>query len=76
MNNLEVQQIAKQTMNGNWIPFSIVVFLIGVILVMIIKNNDKKHTTTDSILKQLADIQSSHEKLLERHNVEIEHLKK
>lgn len=76
MNNIEVQQIAQQTMNGNWIPFSIVVFLIGIILVMILKNNDKKHTETTEMLKELAKNNNYLSKMVAVHDAEIENLKK
>jgi hypothetical protein len=76
MNPQEIQQTVQQAVNGNWFPLSIVIALSGVVIWMVVRNNDKKHSTTDAILKQLADIQASHEKLLERHNVEIDHLKK
>lgn len=76
MDSLEVQQIAQQTMNGNWIPFSIVIFLIGIILVMIIKNNDKKHLETNEMLKELAKNNNYLSKMVAVHDSEIENLKK
>lgn len=76
MNSEEVLKVVQSATSGNWIPFSVVCSLLGIIVVMVVRNNDKKHSTTDAILKQLADIQASHEKLLERHTVEIDHLKK
>lgn len=75
MDSVEVQQIIQQSVNGNWVPFSIVVFLIGIILVMIVKNNDKKHAETCEMLKELAKNNNYLSKMVAVHDSEIENIK-
>jgi hypothetical protein len=75
MNPQEIQQITQNSINGNWIPFGIVCALLGVIVVMVVRNNDKKHAETCEILKELSKNNNYLSKMIAVHDSELNHLK-
>jgi len=75
INPAEIRQISASAMQGNWIPLGIVVVLIGVIIFLIVRQNDSKHNATEKMLAKLTDSQVITERILAVHENEINHLK-
>jgi cadmium resistance protein CadD (predicted permease) len=75
MNPQEVQQLAQNSINGNWIPFGIVCALLGIIVVMIVKTNDKKHNETSEMMKEIVKNNNYLSKMVAVHDSELNHLK-
>jgi len=87
---LEVSRSVEQAMQGNWIPFAIIIGCLSVIIwlvIFILKMKEaqlnKRHDSTDELLKQTTKTQNNMELLLERvvakqdqHDIEIRDLKR
>jgi hypothetical protein len=71
----DAQKIVDNAMQGNWIPFGVVVFLLGVIVALILRQNNERHQRNEELMKELVRIQADNSKILAVHEAEIQHLK-
>lgn len=79
----EIRQIVESASNGYWLPlgilagsFSVIIALLLYIWNQMIRNNNKRHQSTEKLLNKAMDNQKALTSLVDRHDVEIEHLKK
>jgi len=78
----EIRQLIESAKSGYWYPivlmasvFSIIVALLLVIWNQMIRNNNVRHKKTEDILKATVESQQQIAIIVNRHDVEIEHLK-
>lgn len=79
----ELIRAIEEAKVGSWFPmaiisgvFSIIILLLLYIWNQMIKNNNTRHETNEKLLRTAMDNQTSLTTLVNRHDVEIEHLKK
>jgi phosphoribosylformylglycinamidine (FGAM) synthase-like amidotransferase family enzyme len=78
----EIRQIVENASNGYWLPlgilagaFSMIIALLLYIWNQMIKNNNNRHESTEKLLNKAMDNQKALASLVDRHDVEIDHLK-
>lgn len=79
----EVTKIVDEATTGNWLPFGVVIFLLGIVIALILyimnmykAQNDKKHSETEEMMKSLTESNLRMDRLLIIHDKDIEQLQK
>ena len=79
----EIEQAIESAQNGFWFPLLTIVFLFGIIITLLIfiwkrseKANDKRHEDAEKQLAKLAEISAEQAILLQKHDIQIDHLEK